>query len=54
MDFKYSGYMFFKKDLYDKEYINIWLDYYYEYIDEIKFLDKPFPPFHPQKIIIKN
>jgi len=54
LEFKWSSYTFFKKEKYNKDDINKWLDYYYEYIDEIKFLDKPLPPFSPKKIIIKK
>ena len=54
MDFKYAGYIFFNKEKYNKDYINKWLDYYYQYIDEIKILSKPLPPFSPNKIIIKK
>jgi len=54
LSFKWSSYTFFKKEKYNKDDINNWLDYYYEYIDEIKFLDKPLPPFPPKKIIIKK
>ena len=54
MDFKYAGYIFFKKEKYNKDDINKWLDYYYENIDEIKILSRPLPPFPPTKIIIKK
>jgi hypothetical protein len=53
LEFKYSRYIFFKKDLYDKEYIDMWL-YHLKLTGGIQFLDKPFPPYHPNKIIIKK
>jgi len=53
LDFKYSNYIFFKKDLYYKEHIDMWLDSF-RVIGLIPFLDKPFPPYHPTKIIIKK
>jgi hypothetical protein len=49
LEFKYSGYTFFKKDLYDKEYIQLWIDWM-KTIGGVKFLDKPVPPFHPSFI----
>jgi len=52
-DFKYSGYIFFKKTLYNRDHIDIWIDFFNK-LGEIKFLDKPTPPFHPDKIIIKQ
>ena len=52
LEFKYASYTFFKKDLYDKKYIEMWLEYIYN-VDEIKFIIKPLPPFSPNKIIIK-
>ena len=55
LEFKWSGYMFFKKDLYDINHINNWIDYWK--LRGIKsrwfYLAKPFPPFNPDKIIIK-
>ena len=53
-DFKYSGYIFFKKDKYNKEYIDSWIEWS-KYIGSIFiYLSKPFPPFPPEKIIIKK
>ena len=53
MDFNYGGYIFFRKDLYDKNIINKWLEYIIDF-GGIQFLDKPLPPFDPNKIIIKK
>lgn len=50
--FKYSAYIFFKKNKYDIDYINIWIEWL-SGMGGIQFLHKPFPPFHPNKIIIK-
>ena len=53
LDFKYSSYIFFKKELYDLEHFNFWLEYM-KTIGGIKFLVKPLPPFNPyKKIIVK-
>lgn len=53
LEFKYAGYIFFKKDLYDKEYIDIWIEFV-NILGGIQYLNKPFPPFQPSKIIIKK
>jgi hypothetical protein len=53
LDFEYSSYILFRKDLYHKEYIDMWIDSF-RVIGLIPFLDKPFPPYHPNKIIIKK
>lgn len=51
-DFKYSGYIFFRKNLYNKDYIDMWINYIRN-IGGINYLDKPLPPFNPNtKIII--
>lgn len=56
LEFKYSTYIFFKKDLYNKECIDMWI----EFLSKIRnlrvyYLDKPFPPFNPEdKIKIKK
>lgn len=52
LEFKYASYIFFKKDIYDKEYINKWIEFSNRLY--IPFLSKPFPPFNPSKIIIKK
>ena len=53
LEFKYACYMFFKKDLYDKEHIDKWIKYINE-LGGIQYLVKPFPPFDPEeKIIIR-
>ena len=52
LDFKYSSYILFKKDKYDKKHIENWLEFL-KSIGGIMFLSKPLPPFSPNKIIIK-
>lgn len=49
MDFKYVGYIFYKKSLYDKEHINKWINF-----DNFNYLIRPLPPYDPNKIIIKK
>ena len=51
LNFKNCGYIFFKKDLYDKEWIDMWIEYIIS-IGGINFINKPLPPFHPSKINI--
>ena len=53
LEFKYSAYIFFKNSLYDKEHILIWIEYFNK-LGGIQFLDKPTPPFNPNKIIIRK
>jgi len=53
LEFKYANYIFFKKDIYNKEHIDKWVEFI-DSIGGIKFLNKPFPPFNPSKIIIKK
>jgi len=54
IEFKYSYYIFFRKDLYDKEFIDMWIKWL-KTIGGIKFLDKPLPPFNPSdKIEIRK
>lgn len=54
--YKYARYILFKKDLYTKKYLDMWI----EFLSKIRnlrvyYLDKPFPPFNPQdKIKIKK
>jgi len=53
-EFKYSGYIFFKKELYSKKYIQEWLDKLYLDIKEFScfyYLSKPFPPEYIKKMI---
>lgn len=53
-DFKYSAYTFFNKSLYDKEYIDYWIEWM-KSIGGIKYLHRPLPPFKPEdKIKIKK
>ena len=53
LEFKYSCYIFFKKDIYKKENIDIWIKWMIN-IGGIQFLSKPTPPFNPNKIIIRK
>lgn len=56
LEFKYSGYTFFRKDIYNKEDIDRWI----EFLQGIKggdflYFDKPFPPMeYMEKIKIKK
>ena len=43
LEFKYAGYIFFKKDLYCNQEIDEWIEYI-KPIGVVKFLIKPFPP----------
>jgi hypothetical protein len=55
LEFKYSGYIFFKKDIYNKENIDLWIDFLYKFGNGgTQYLNKPLPPFNPNKIIIKK
>jgi len=49
LEFKYSGCIFFRKDLYNIESILEWCD-----LKLFIFINKPTPPFSPSKIIIKQ
>jgi len=49
LEFKYSGYIFFKKSLYNVENILEWCNLF-----SFQYLVKPVPPFSPSKIIIKE
>lgn len=50
-DFKYSCYIFFNKDLYNKDNIDMWIEYM-KSIGGIQYLNKQLPPFNPYKKII--
>lgn len=50
MDFKYSSYIFFKKDLFNLDLIMQWVNSDYM----IHFLTRPVPPFPPSKIIYRS
>jgi hypothetical protein len=57
LDFEYSGYIFFKKDLYYNKHIDMWIEnlkIFSGYTSGIQYLNIPFPPYHPNKIIIKK
>ena len=52
LEYKYSGYTFFKKDKYNLQHIENWLEYIID-MGGINYLIKPLPPFSPNNIIIK-
>ena len=52
LEFRHSKYIFFKKDKYNKEHILNWIEWM-RGIGGLQFMDKPLPPFSPEKIIIK-
>ena len=56
MEFKYAGYIFFKKELYNIENILEWCEWFKINTNRngIQYLSKPTPLFNPQKIIIKK
>ncbi len=55
IQFKYSCYTFFKKDLYDRSIIDMWIDWLKNNDLMIKFIVKPLPPFKPSdKIEIRK
>ena len=51
LTFKYSGYIFFKKSIYDIDKIMIWIEYF-KSMGGVQYLDKSTPPFNPKKIKI--
>jgi hypothetical protein len=51
LKFKYAQYFFFKKDLYDNESIETWVEFCNKL--GVQYLIKPFPKFNPKRIIIK-
>lgn len=53
INFKYADYTFFRKDLYKKEHIERWIEFFIS-LGGIPYLTKPTPPFPPEKIIIRK
>jgi len=55
LNFKHASYMFFKKDRYDIDHIKLWLEWL-KITDpkQPQYLGKPFPPFDPNIIKIKQ
>ena len=51
LTFKYSGYILFKKSIYDIDKIIEWVDYLNNF-GGVQYLNKPTPPFNPKKIKI--
>ena len=48
LEFKNGGYIFFKKDLYDNEVIENWINWLYSNkLNRFPYLSIPFPPFNP-------
>lgn len=45
---KYAGVLFIKKDIFNEENFNLWQNWIKNNIS-IKYLDKPFPDFDPNK-----
>ena len=41
---KWASVICFKKDVYDKEHIDKWLDFHNSFDYQLKYLVKPFPP----------
>jgi len=55
MDFKYAGYIFFKKDKYKMNGVESWVSFFLNRGNTIiQYLTKPLPPFDPKKIVIKK
>ena len=54
LEFKYSGYILFKKDLYNVDGIMEWVEWNRVNVNRIYYLNCPTPPFPPQKIIIRK
>ena len=56
INFEYAGYIFFRKDLYMKEHIEKWSQYVSTFGGNggVQYLNKPTPPFPPEKIIIRK
>ena len=56
ISFKYGGFTFFRKDLYKKEHIERWVQFFIvsHSSGSIQYLSKPTPPFPPEKIIIRK
>lgn len=52
LEFKHCGYILYKKDKYNLQHIENWLEYIID-MGGINYLIKPLPPFSPNKIIIK-
>lgn len=53
LEFKYSRYTFFRKDLYDVNKILEWIEWFKD-LGGVQYLSKPTPPFPPQKIIVRK
>lgn len=53
LEFGNSRYTFFRKDLYNIDWIIEWIDWF-KNLGGVKFLSCPTPPFPPQKIIIRK
>lgn len=55
LDFKYCGYIFFKKEIYNDEHIDRYIQWYKKNIGGLVFINKPLPPIEVMdKIKIKK
>jgi len=54
LEFKFAGYIFFRRELYKNTQIDIWIDWLNYYNDRVQYLSRPTPPFSPEKIIIRK
>ena len=52
LDFKFARYCFFKKEIYDKNWIDIWIEWFHKNRFRILYLSVPPPPYLPEKIKI--
>ena len=52
-EFRHAGYTFYRKDLYDLEHIENWIDFINKEFGCLCYMVNPLPPFSPNKIIIK-
>ncbi len=50
----YTGYIFFDKNKYDKNHIENWIKWIKVNRLNCNYLNKPFPPFDPEKIKVRN
>lgn len=51
--FSYAGYTLFRKCKYNKDHINIWIEYFNNF-GGLPYMTRPLPPFDPNKIVIKK
>jgi len=52
INFKYVGYILFKKNIYSNEWIDEWIEFLYKDLNlMIKFLNIPFPPLYVKTLL---